>query len=295
MKRTKIWSYAFGVTMVLSLAGCGNSAKKQVNEKMNADSMSVTSNQVGLQEDSTLSTLVLDGVKATWIRDNASAKLMPPSLFPDAGEDLMKKLSLENGIPSSISTFLIESNGIQILFDTGMGASDSRLLAGLHALGITPADIKYIYLTHFHGDHIGGLMKNDSVVFPYAEIYASKAEYDSWMKMEAEKNGQVVRAMNAYKDRLHLFAFGDTLPGKVVAMEAVGHTPGHTVFQAGKLLIIGDLIHGAALQLEHPEICATYDMDKQEAIKTRKNLLQYARENGLVIAGMHLPVPAFIK
>ena len=264
MKRTKIWSYAFGVTMVLSLAGCGNSAKKQVNEKMNADSMSVISNQVGLQEDSALSTLVLDGVKATWIRDNASAKLMPPSLFPDAGEDLMKKLSLENGIPSSISTFLIESNGIQILFDTGMGAS-------------------------------GGLMKNDSVVFPHAEIYASKAEYDSWMKMEAEKNGQVVRAMNAYKDRLHLFAFGDTLPGKVVAMEAVGHTPGHTVFQAGKLLIIGDLIHGAALQLEHPEICATYDMDKQEAIKTRKNLLQYARENGLVIAGMHLPVPAFIK
>lgn len=198
MKRTKIWSYAFGVTMVLSLAGCGNSAKKQVNEKMNADSMSVTSNQVGLQEDSTLSTLVFDGVKATWIRDNASAKLMPPSLFPDAGEDLVKKLSLENGIPSSISTFLIESNGIQILFDTGMGASDSRLLAGLHALGITPADIKYIYLTHFHGDHIGGLMKNDSVVFPHAEIYASKAEYDSWMKMEAEKNGQVVRAMNAY-------------------------------------------------------------------------------------------------
>lgn len=295
MKRTKIWSYAFGVTMVLSLAGCGNSAKKQVNEKMNADSMSVISNQVGLQEDSTLSTLVLDGVKATWIRDNASAKLMPPSLFPDAGEDLMKKLSLKNGIPSSISTFLIESNGIQILFDTGMGASDSRLLVGLHALGITPADIKYIYLTHFHGDHIGGLMKNDSVVLPHAEIYASKAEYDSWMKMEAEKNGQVVRAMNAYKDRLHLFAFGDTLPGKVVAMEAVGHTPGHTVFQAGKLLIIGDLIHGAALQLEHPEICATYDMDKQEAIKTRKNLLQYARENGLVIAGMHLPVPAFIK
>lgn len=138
-------------------------------------------------------------------------------------------------------------------------------------------------------------MKNDSVVFPHAEIYASKAEYDSWMKMEAEKNGQVVRVMNAYKDRLHLFAFGDTLPGKVVAMEAVGHTPGYTVFQAGKLLMIGDLIHGAALQLEHPEICATYDMDKQEAIKTRKKLLQYARENGLVIAGMHLPVPAFIK
>lgn len=295
MKKTKIWSCAFGVTMILSLAGCGNSAKKQANEKMNTDSMSVANNQIGLQEDSVLSTLVLDGVKATWIRDNASAKLMPLSLFPDAGDELIKSLSIEDGIPSSISMFLVESNGVQILFDTGMGAPDSRLLDGLHALGVTPADIKYVYLTHFHGDHIGGLMKNDSVVFPHAEIYASKAEYDSWMKMAAEKNGQVVKTMNAYKGRLHLFAFGDTLPGKVVAMEAVGHTPGHTVFQADKLLVVGDLMHGAALQLEHPEICAMYDMDKQEAIKTRKTILQYARENGLVIAGMHLPVPAFIK
>ena len=63
----------------------------------------------------------------------------------------------------------------------------------------------------------------------------------------------------------------------------------------GKLLVIGDLMHGAALQAGHPEICATYDMDKENAIKSRKTYLQYARENGLVMAGMHLPVPAFMK
>lgn len=295
MKRTKIWSYAFGVTMVLSLAGCGNSARKQADEKMSADSLSVASCQASLLGDSVLSALTLDGVKATWLRDNASAKLMPLSLFPDAGDELIKSLSIEDGIPSSISTFLVESNGVQILFDTGMGASDSRLMDGLSSLGIAPADIEYIYLTHFHGDHIGGMMENDTVVFPNAQVYASKAEYDGWMKMSADKDRQVAKIMSAYKDRLHLFAFGDTLPGKVVAIEAVGHTPGHTVFQAGKLLIIGDLIHGAALQLEHPEICATFDMDKQKAIKTRKTLLQYACDNGLVMAGMHLPVPAFIK
>lgn len=295
MKRTKIWSYAFGMTMVLSLAGCGNSARKQADEKMSADSLSVASCQASLLGDSVLSALTLDGVKATWLRDNASAKLMPLSLFPDAGDELIKSLSIEDGIPSSISTFLVESNGVQILFDTGMGASDSRLMDGLSSLGIAPADIEYIYLTHFHGDHIGGMMENDTVVFPNAQVYASKAEYDGWMKMSADKDRQVAKIMSAYKDRLHLFAFGDTLPGKVVAIEAVGHTPGHTVFQAGKLLIIGDLIHGAALQLEHPEICATFDMDKQKAIKTRKTLLQYACDNGLVMAGMHLPVPAFIK
>ena len=174
-----------------------------------------------------------------------------------------------------------------------MGAPDSRLLSGLASLGVTPSDIKYLYLTHFHGDHIGGMMKGDSVVFPNAEVYASKVEYDAWMAMPAERKAQVVKTMDAYKERLHLFEFGDTLPGNVVAMEAVGHTPGHTVFQSGKLLVIGDLIHGAALQLEHPEYCASYDMDKEAAVKARKYFLQYAKDNQLTMAGMHLPAPAF--
>ena len=112
------------------------------------------------------------------------------------------------------------------------------LLSSMSLIGNVEEPLNIYILTHFHGDLIGGLMKKDCVVYPHAEIYASKAEYDSWMKMEAEKNGQVVRAMNAYKDRLHLFAFGDTLPGKVVAMEAVGHPSCLTVFHAGKLLMI---------------------------------------------------------
>ena len=192
-----------------------------------------------------------------------------------------------------MSTFLVETDGVRILFDTGMGASDSRLLSGLASLGVTPADIKYLYLTHFHGDHIGGMMKGDSIVFPNAEVYASKVEYDAWLKMSSDRNAQVVKTMNAYKDRLHLFEFGETLPGNVVTMNAEGHTPGHTVYQAGKLLVIADLIHGAALQLEHPEICAAYDMDKDAAVKSRKHFLRYAKENGLTMAGMHLPPPGF--
>ena len=136
-------------------------------------------------------------------------------------------------------------------------------------------------------------MHNDSVVFPNAEVYASKKEYDAWINMPLDKKSQVVKTMNAYKKRLHLFEFGDTLPGKVLAMNAIGHTPGHTVYRIGKLLIIGDLIHGAAFQYEYPEICASFDMDKNKAIQSRKYYLQYAKENNLIIAGMHLPAPAF--
>lgn len=240
-----------------------------------------------------LKTLQLDGVKVTWIQDNAKERLMERTLFADASDALIDSLKLADGIPSSMSTFLVETDGVRILFDTGMGAPDSRLLPGLASLGMNPADIKYLYLTHFHGDHIGGMMKGDSIVFPNAEVYASKAEYDAWLKMPSDRNAQVVKTMNAYKDRLHLFEFGETLPGNVVTMNAEGHTPGHTVYQAGKLLVIADLIHGAALQLEHPEICASYDMDKDAAVKSRKHFLRYAKENGLTMAGMHLPPPGF--
>ena len=273
--------------------GCGGQNKQNTEKEMDADTTRTVCTQVKLQKDSLLATLTLDGMKVTWIRDNASPRLMPRTLFPDATDALMDSLSFQEGIPASVSTFLIECAGKQMLFDTGVGAPDSRMMESLKSLNVKPEDIDCLFLTHFHGDHIGGMMKGDSVVFPNAEVYASKVEYDAWMAMPAERKAQVVKTMDAYKERLHLFEFGGTFSGNVVAMEAVGHTPGHTVFQSGKLLVIGDLIHGAALQLEHPEYCASYDMDKEAAVKARKYFLQYAKDNQLTMAGMHLPAPAF--
>lgn len=273
------------VATALLLTACVGNAKKQTNEEVNMDSTAVASNGV--------KTLKLDGVQVTWIQDNAEERLMPRALFPDTSDSLIDSLSLQNGIPASMSAFLVETDGVRILFDTGMGAPDSRLITGLQTVGIDPADINYLYLTHFHGDHIGGMMKGDSIVFPNAEVYASKMEYDAWLKMPAERKAQVVKTMDAYKAHLRLFEFGDTLPGNAIAMNGVGHTPGHTVYQIGKLLVIGDLIHGAALQFEYPQYCATYDMNKEDAVKSRKHFLQYAKDNQLTMAGMHLPVPAF--
>lgn len=282
------------VLMMVSmlLLGCTGQSKQSKEKSAKSDTTDI---QVQQNDSKLLSTMELDNMKVTWIRDNANDRIMPLSLFPDATKAQIDSLSLQAGVPASVSTFLVEKDGKRILFDAGMGAPDSKLPEGLKALNINPSEIDYLYITHFHGDHIGGMMKDGVPVFPNAQVYVSKVEYDAWMKMPADKKSQVENTMKAYKDRLHLFAFGDTLPCDVVAMEAAGHTPGHTVFRTGNLLVIGDLMHGAALQLKYPEICATYDMDKSGAVKSRKHYVQYARENGLVMAGMHLPVPAFMK
>jgi glyoxylase-like metal-dependent hydrolase (beta-lactamase superfamily II) len=131
-------------------------------------------------------------------------------------------------------------------------------------------------------------------VFKNAAVYAGKVEYDAWMN-DIPKNDLQKNIMALYKDSLHLFVFGDRLPHGVLAMDAVGHTPGHTVFQISNLLVIGDLMHGYALQKFHPEISSNYDMDKVKSAESRKRIMQYAREHKLLMAGMHLPPPGFAK
>lgn len=232
----------------------------------------------------------LDGVKVTWVQDNIGLRLMPSQLFVGADSALIDSLGVREGVPASMSAFLVELDGKKLLFDAGNGGANGYLVRRLDSLGVSADDIDYLFITHFHGDHIGGMLDGDSVVFKNAEVYASQMEYSAWIdSMPAERNGMQTKTMQKYADRLHLFAFGDTLPMNVVAIDAKGHTPGHTAYQCGKLLVIGDLMHGAALQLVNPEICASFDADKANAIESRKALLKYASNNNLVYVGMHLP------
>ena len=240
-----------------------------------------------------------NGASVTWIQDNQGEKLNPRSLFSDASDSLYNSLNMPDGIPASVSTFLLQIDGKNILFDAGLGAFGGQTLDRLAAFDITPDKIDLIYLTHFHVDHIAGMVAKDSAgkdvkVFNNAAVYAGKVEYDAWMN-DIPKNDLQKAVMGIYKDKLHLFAFGDSLPHGVLALDAVGHTPGHTAFQVSNLLVIGDLMHGYALQKDHPEINSNYDMDKEKSIESRKRLMQYARDNKLTMAGMHLPPPGFAE
>ena len=290
----KLFIPFFSLLLVFAIAACGDA--KTAKETATAETAGT---ETAAQVEGTKTITLSNGASVTWIQDNEGEKLNPRSLFSDASDSLFESLNLPDGIPSSVSTFLVKVDGKYILFDAGLGAFGGQLMNRLAALGVNPDSIGLVYLTHFHVDHIAGLVAkddagNDTKVFKNASVYAGKVEYDAWMN-DIPKNDLQKNIMALYKDSLHLFAFGDTLPHGVVAMDAVGHTPGHTAFQFANLLIVGDLMHGYALQKDHPEINSNYDMDKPKSAESRKRILQYARDNKLLMAGMHLPPPGFVE
>ncbi|MBR6538230.1 MAG: MBL fold metallo-hydrolase [Bacteroides sp.] len=229
------------------------------------------------------------------INDNAQPQLMAPGIFTGAADSIAQALGLGDGIPASMNAFLVETAGKQILFDAGNGGNNSQLLPELNKLGVTPEDIDLIFITHMHGDHIGGLVTDNKAVFSNAKIYINAKELEAWMNMPEERNAQVRGMAEAYGNQIVTFAVTDQLPCNIQPIAAYGHTEGHTLYRMGNILIVGDIMHGVALQLENPEICARFDGNLEQTIESRKATLELAKKENLRMYGMHFPTPHYIE
>ncbi len=275
----KTMKWFAGTVAVLLAASCGNVKKETVSagDKALPDGVTV---------------MTVDSLTLITLQDNAGNNQMPNKLFYGTEDSArVEQLSPTGSVPSSISCFLVEAQGKKVLFDTGNGTEKGGCLQmRLDSLGISPDEIDYLVLTHFHNDHIGGMLSGDIPVFTRAEVYVPEPEYDFWMTC-GDPAGNAARAMHAYSDRLHRFAWTDILPLGIQPMAAPGHTPGHTAYRMGRLLVVGDLMHGVALQLQDLNICPAYDMDREQAIMTRKKMVEYIKESDaeLIVAGMHFP------
>lgn len=230
-----------------------------------------------------------------------------PGILIGATEAMLKEYAPDGTVPNAMNAFLLQISGKNILFDTGMGR---KLFENLETLGVPAEKIDIVIITHMHGDHIGGMLKGDAKAFPNAEVYLPQGEHDYWTDREIinqlpeNRRGSflsAIKVIETYKDKLHLFV-PDRLGGKanpilkgIQGIAAYGHTPGHTVFlvEAGdeKLLVWGDVTHAMAIQMPHPEIAVTYDVNPQDAIRARKEILEYVEKHQIPVAGMHIAFP----
>jgi glyoxylase-like metal-dependent hydrolase (beta-lactamase superfamily II) len=220
------------------------------------------------------------------------------AIIPSAGADILARNIPAAGFRHTANAFLVRSPSQTILVDAGTGAG-GVLLNKLQSIGVEPANVDTILITHLHGDHFGGLHQNGRALFPNARVYLSRLEHDHFTRIAPNENA--VRALNAYGARLQTFDPApltgnprELLPG-ITPIAAYNHTPGHTVFlvesNGQKLLIIGDLLHVALVQFPHPEISATFDMDPQGSAAIRRQILSYAAANRIPVGGMHIVYP----
>ncbi|MDR1534365.1 MAG: MBL fold metallo-hydrolase [Planctomycetota bacterium] len=244
------------------------------------------------------------GEATVWaIADSLGDRQM--NVFAGADPEALKRYAPSGASPSAIMVFAVQIAGSTILIDSGLGAVGgeraSRLPAGLARAGIDPAKVELVLVTHMHGDHIGGLLRDGQRAFPNAVVKIGRIEGDFWLSdrsMAADPsrkaNFELARQVaKAYAGALEYFEFGDEPAPGFLAVDAIGHTPGHTAFllESGgeRLFFIGDLLHAAALQFPRPDINASYDMIPEMAAAARRRLLERAVRERLPVAGMHLP------
>jgi glyoxylase-like metal-dependent hydrolase (beta-lactamase superfamily II) len=180
------------------------------------------------------------------------------------------------------------------------------MMANLAAAGIAPTAIDTVVISHFHPDHIDGLKTKDGdKVFTNAEILVPEPEWTYWMDDAA---------MTKAPDRIKLYfrnarrIFGDIAkdvrrfkPGAEVApgitsIPAFGHTPGHCAFAIASgrqsMLAMSDAVRNPYLFARHPEWQPLFDMDGPLAVKTRKQMLDRAAADRMLVEAYHFPFPA---
>ncbi|MDR0355284.1 MAG: MBL fold metallo-hydrolase [Deltaproteobacteria bacterium] len=230
---------------------------------------------------------------------------MPFNLLLDVDPAKVKQSAADaavkgSGFPSYVNAFVIKLPAGLVLLDTGNGPS-ANLAKNMAAAGISPSDVIAVLLTHFHGDHVSGLLdEKGKAAFPNAVVYADQKENDYWMG-DAKRKALPKKVLAPYvaADRYKLFSPGDELFPGVSAVELYGHTPGHTgfFFKGGEqdLLVWGDIVHVRFVQFKYPEATMTYDVDTAGAAATRARIMAEAAEKGYFVAGAHLPFPAIGK
>ena len=213
-------------------------------------------------------------------------------------------------VPLDVNAFLIRRRGKFILSDAGSGHTMQptlgKLPQNLRAIGVAPEEIDIILLTHLHPDHSLGLVDEAGrAVFPKAELIVHEIEAAFWLDRvpqptDSERVARGTKAQRAvtapYRDRIRRITDGEVVPG-ITAMLRPGHTPGHTnyLIQSGgdRILMWGDIVHLASVQMARPEATLVFDVEPDVARASRQRVLDFAATEGLVVAGAHLPAPGF--
>jgi glyoxylase-like metal-dependent hydrolase (beta-lactamase superfamily II) len=245
--------------------------------------------------------------------------LFPPPatfLFINAPKERLEQVLREHNLQpeqwvewvSPYICLVVDTGEHRVLVDTGadgIGPNTGKLLQNLKAEGIVPHDIDTVILTHGHPDHIGGNTNAEGkLTFPNARYAMWKDEWDFWTSEQADlrldEHSKEVLLQFARKNlppiqgQLDLVDHEREIVPGIQAIAAPGHTPGHMALSISsrgeQLLCISDaVLH--PIHLEQPEWHAAIDFAPEQAVATRRRLLNMATAEKALVLAFHFPFP----
>jgi len=259
-------------------------------------------------------TYKIGSAEVTALYDGIWEKAHDPAFIANASVEDVKNAMTSAGLPADFvsipfTVVVVKNGGRTILCDSGTGGqvqpTAGKMMANMKAAGTDPAKIDTILISHFHPDHIFGLMEKgtNAPVFPNAEIVVSDAEYKFWTdpgvfdKLNEARKGLAKRIQAVFptwKNIRQVSGEPEVAPG-IRFVDAPGHTPGHRAFHlssgASQLMISNDVAYVPALVVAHPEWHGQYDQDAPLAEATRRKLLDRVIAEKMPICGYHFPFP----
>lgn len=193
-----------------------------------------------------------------------------------------------------------------IFFDTGTGGllapTAGAMWDNLRAAGIDPANADKVIFTHFHGDHVSGLVTREGQArFPKAELIVPAPEWAFWTGDRAPEQAKqmVANRFAPYQGKVRQVAPNADLGGGIVGIPTHGHTPGHVSWgiQNGNasVIVLGDVTNHPVFNLQNPDWRIVFDMDADAAATTRRAFFDRAAADKTPIIGYHWPFPAVAR
>ena len=244
----------------------------------------------------------------------------PDGYLANASKDELLATLSEAGLPTDsmknvYAPIVIETGGKRLLIDTGNGEATfaqskgerGRLQHNLAEAGLDRNAIDVVVISHFHGDHVNGLLAadNKTAAFPNAEIMVPEQEWVFWMddgEMSRASKGRMTelfhnnrRVFDALGRKVTRYGWDREIAPGVTAVGTPGHSIGHTSYVlssgADRVFVQSDVNNHAVVFSKHPDWGGAFDQDPAAASATRRRVYDMLVTEKMPVQAYHHPFP----